>query len=265
AINNSLTAEHIVNISGILNGTTNYILTRMRNDNCDYKEALEEAMRLGYAEKDPTADVEGYDACRKIAILTSLALKKYVDFKDIHTEGITKVTVEDFKYAKQLESDIKLLGMSNIGDKVEAMVSTFLVKNTHPLYSVNDVFNAVNVRGDMLGDAMFYGAGAGKLPTASAVVADVIECLRHKDENLLMDWSDEKVSLNSFENINNSFLIRVGNGDKDNVSKVFAGAKELDEVVENETGFVVDSISEASFAEGCAKLSDVKGYIRILK
>lgn len=163
SINECLTADKIEEITGILNGTTNYMLTRMANEGLEFADVLKDAQDKGYAEKDPTADVEGFDACRKIAILTSLVAGKQVDFEKIHTEGITKISAVDFKYAKAMGRSIKLLATSRQADGTySALVAPHLLSPEHPLYSVNDVFNAVFVHGNVLGDAMFYGSGAGK-------------------------------------------------------------------------------------------------------
>ena len=170
SLNSSLTADEIEEITGILNGTTNYMMTKMAVDGLEFEDVLKDAQAKGYAEKDPSADVEGYDACRKIAILTSLVCGQQVDFHEIHTEGITKISASDMKYAKKMGRAIKLLASSRkTKDGYLAMVAPFLLSPDHPLYNVNDVFNAVFVHGNVLGDAMFYGSGAGKLPTASAV------------------------------------------------------------------------------------------------
>ena len=176
-LNQSLTADEIVEITGILNGTTNYILTKMSDEGMNFDEALKDAQALGYAERDPSADVEGYDACRKIAILSSLAYGMQVDFEDIYTEGIAGITDVDIKYAKKLDARIKLFATSIREDdkNVYAMVAPMMIRANHPLYSVGDVFNGIYVRGNVIGDVMFYGSGAGKLPTASAVVADVVD------------------------------------------------------------------------------------------
>ena len=190
ALNSSLTADEIDEITGILNGTTNYMLYKMSTENCDFDTVLKEAQAKGYAEADPTADVGGADACRKIAILSSLAYGKFLNYEDIYTEGITKITPADMEYAKELGMTIKLLATSRrIGDSFYAMVAPFLVGQSSPLYSVNDVFNAVFVHGNVLGDAMFYGSGAGKLPTASAVVADVVDEAKHLHRNIMTNWS----------------------------------------------------------------------------
>ena len=157
-LNYSLTAEKIDGITGILNGTTNYILTKMDKEGADFEEVLKEAQEKGYAERNPEADVEGYDACRKIAILSSLMCLKNVKYEDIYTEGITKITAADFLYAKAMDKSIKLLAMSkDMGDEYFAMVAPCMISREHPLYSVNDVFNAVFVHGNMLGDSMYYG------------------------------------------------------------------------------------------------------------
>ena len=181
ALNSSLTADEIDEITGILNGTTNYMMYKMSTEGCEFDAVLKEAQAKGYAEADPTADVEGYDACRKIAILSSLAYGRFLNYEDIYTEGITRITPEDMQYAEELDMTIKLLGTSRkIGDdSFYAMVAPFLVGKTSPLYSVNDVFNAVFVHGDAVEDAMFFGRGAGELPTASAVVGDVFDIVRN--------------------------------------------------------------------------------------
>ena len=162
ALNSCLTADKIEEISGIVNGTTNYMMTRMEEDGCEFDDVLKEAQEKGYAEKDPTADIEGYDAGRKIAILTSLVAGQQVDFEDVHTEGIRKITAADIRYAKKMNRRIKLLATSRLtGGTYHVMVAPFLLPEEHPLYTVNGVFNAVFVHGNMLGDAMFYGSGAG--------------------------------------------------------------------------------------------------------
>ena len=182
----SLAPDEILEISGILNGTTNYILTEMTEKGSDFDSVLKDAQDKGYAEKDPTADVEGYDACRKIAILTSLAYGKQLDFEDIYTEGITKITDRDIAYAKKMGAKVKIFGSSKkVGDKVSAMVAPQLIYPEHPLYSVDGVFNAILVKGNMVGDVMFYGQGAGKLATASAVVSDVMDAAKHAGVNII--------------------------------------------------------------------------------
>ena len=179
-LNNCLLANDILEIMGILNGTTNYILTKMFKEGDTFENALKDAQDKGYAERNPEADVGGYDAVRKIAILSSLAYGKHIDSTKIKTEGITKIDSKDVKYAEKLGMSVKLIGRSkNLGDKVYAKVSPLMLPAGHPLHDVEDVFNAILVNGSATGDVMFYGKGAGKLPTASAVVADVIDIVKH--------------------------------------------------------------------------------------
>lgn len=174
-----LAANEIDEVIGIVNGTTNYILTKMFEDGMDFSEALAKAIELGYAEADPTADVEGLDAGRKVAILASIAFHSRVVFDDVYTEGITKISAKDVAYAKEFGSVIKLLGVAhNREDGIEVAVYPMMLPKNHPLASVRDSFNAVFVHGDALDDAMFYGRGAGELPTASAVMGDVIDIIR---------------------------------------------------------------------------------------
>ena len=215
-----LTAGEITGIYGILNGTTNYILTRMINDGVDFKDALSDAQQKGYAEKDPTADVEGLDACRKIAILGSLAYGKSIDCEKIPTEGISKITLTDAMYASKLKCSIKLIGSCNKGENgVYARVCPMLVPEENPLSCINDVFNGIVVTGDELGDVMFYGRGAGKLPTASAVVADIIDIAKHKNKNVIIRWEQgPKDYLLAPENQKYSYYIRVKSADNSKFS-----------------------------------------------
>ena len=174
-----LAANHLTEVMGIVNGTTNYILTKMTADHMEFSEALALATELGYAEADPTADIEGYDAARKVAIMASIAFNSRVTFQDVHTEGITKITAGDIAYAAELGMVIKLLGVArNTETGIEVGVYPMLIPREHPLAGVNDSFNAVFVHGDAVDDAMFQGRGAGKLPTASAVMGDVFEIAR---------------------------------------------------------------------------------------
>lgn len=179
-----LAGNYIEEVMGIINGTTNYILTKMTEDGMEFEEALAMATKLGYAEADPTADIEGLDAGRKIAIMASSSFHTRVKFSDVYTEGITKITSKDIEYAKEMDCVIKLLGVArNTETGVEARVHPMLIPNTHPLATVRDSFNAVFVRGDAVGDAMFYGRGAGELPTASAIMGDLIDTVR----NMMME------------------------------------------------------------------------------
>lgn len=175
-----LASNKVEEVMGIVNGTTNFILSKMTDEGMEFDEALKLAQKLGYAEADPTADVEGYDAGRKIAIMASIAFNSRVKFDDVYTEGISNISAKDIKYAKELDCEIKLLGVaSNTDDGIEARVHPMLIPNDHPLAGVKDSFNAVFVRGDSVGDTMFYGKGAGELPTASAIVGDVIDVARN--------------------------------------------------------------------------------------
>lgn len=187
----SLISNELTEVMGILNGTTNYILTQMIKEGASFEDALRGAQENGYAEKDPTADVEGFDTCRKIAILSSLAFGKYVNSEDIPTEGITKITLEDVAYAEELGSVIKLVGMSSRAeDGVYARVCPVMLKKSNPLAGIDDVFNGILVKGDALGDVMFYGRGAGSLPTASAVVSDIMDAVKHKDKHIILGWTE---------------------------------------------------------------------------
>lgn len=175
-----LAGNHMSEVMGIVNGTTNFILTKMTQEGMEFSDALALATELGYAEADPTADIEGLDAGRKVAILASVAFNSRVVFDDVHIEGITKISAKDIRYAKEMGCDIKLLGMAkNTEDGIEAYVCPMLIPSEHPLASVNDSYNAVFVHGDAVEDAMFFGRGAGELPTASAVVGDVFDIVRN--------------------------------------------------------------------------------------
>ena len=186
-----LTANKLSEVRGILNGTTNYILTHMFGNGISFDEALKEAQARGYAEQDPTADVEGLDACRKICILSAIAFGRHVYPDQVPTQGITKITLADVSYAYAAGMKVKLLGRAiRQGDKVMAYVAPHFVSIHNPLADVEDVFNAITVRGNAIGDVMFYGRGAGKLPTASAVVADVIDASQHSKTSRYLSWSE---------------------------------------------------------------------------
>ena len=257
-LNYSLTAERIEAVTGILNGTTNYILSKMEHEGAQYDTVLKEAQEKGYAERNPEADVEGHDACRKIAILSSLMTGKNVDAAKIYTEGITKIKSRDFDYAKQMGMSIKLLALSKeVRDKTLAMVSPFLIDENHPLHMVNGVFNAVFVRGNMLGDSMYYGRGAGKLPTASAVVSDVIDCARHIGKVIMCFWDAEDADLLSIDLVERKFFFRVKAGYEEQVKALFGA--EVKEVrlsgVDEEIGFITPVLTEKAFAERYEKLA----------
>jgi len=265
-LNYSLTAEKIEAVTGILNGTTNYILTKMEQEGADFADVLKEAQEKGYAEKDPTADIEGYDACRKIAILSSLMTGKNVKYEDVYTEGITKISAADFAYAKKLGRSIKLLAMSKelANDETLAMVSPFMIDAEHPLHMVNGVFNAVFVRGNMLGDSMYYGRGAGKLPTASAVVSDVVDCARHMGKTIMCFWDAEDVKLAGIETVSRPFFVRVGETDAAKVQELFGNVEKVKaDGLEDEFAFITETMTEKEFAEKAAKLSDMRSRIRV--
>ncbi|MBQ2282803.1 MAG: homoserine dehydrogenase [Agathobacter sp.] len=256
-LNKCLTADEIEEITGILNGTTNYMLTKMADEGADFDEVLKDAQDKGYAEKDPTADIEGHDPCRKIAILTSLVCGKQIYFEDIHCEGITKITAADFLYAKKMDRSIKLLASSRQeGDSYSCMVAPFMLPTTHPLCNVNDVFNGIFVHGNVLGDAMFYGSGAGKLPTASAVVADIVDMVKHINTNIFIDWSSEKMELLDYKASQNAFFVRTTSS-KAEVEAVFGNVSYVEAVVEGEMGFTTEKMTEADFEEKSAKIAVV--------
>lgn len=264
SLNSCLTADEIEEITGILNGTTNYMMTKMSEEGSEFDDVLKDAQAKGYAEKDPTADIEGHDACRKIAILTSLVCGQQVDFHDIHCEGITKISATDIKYAKAMGRAIKLLATSKrVDDSYCAMVAPCMVAPEHPLYSVNDVFNAVFVHGNVLGDAMFYGSGAGKLPTASAVVADMVEIAKHLNINIHVDWSSRKMSLADYRSASNRFFVRT-KAEEAAVKDTFGAVEFVKaEGVTGELGFVTEQMTEAEFEEKAAKLGGILQMIRI--
>lgn len=267
-LNSSLTADEIEEITGILNGTTNYMLSKMFYEGADYAEVLKEAQDKGYAERNPEADVEGYDACRKIAILSSLISGQQVDFEDIYTEGITNITKEDMMYAKEMGMTIKLLASSKRdNDHLHAIVAPALLHKEHPLYNVNDVFNAIFVHGNVLGDAMFYGSGAGKLPTASAVVADVVDEAKHLNRNIMTMWKNEKLELLPLDNTSKEFFVRI-KGDaeamKAHLESSFGPISivKVDEL-NGEFGFVTEEMTEGSYKEKSAEFPGIIHMIRI--
>lgn len=222
-----LSANRIQEVIGILNGTTNYILTKMSREGLPFEEVLAEAQALGYAESDPTADVEGLDAARKIAILASIAFNSRVTFDDVYAEGITKIAPQDIKYAREMGYIIKLLAIAKEeNEQIQVRVHPAFLPVTHPLAAVNDVFNAVFIRGDAVGDIMHYGRGAGQMPTASAVMGDIIEIGRN-----IMHSSTGRIGCTCFENkaimpineMKNQFYIRMDVKDRSGVLAGIAG------------------------------------------
>ena len=266
SMNDSIRHEQVDSIRGILNGTTNYILTKMDQEGADFDSVLKKAQEKGYAERNPEADIEGHDACRKTAILASLMSGQFVKYEDIYTEGITKITGEDLAYARAMDSSVKLLGSCERRDgKFFAMVAPFVVSKESALASVNGVYNAINIHSNMLGDVMYYGKGAGKDATASAVVADVIDIVRHKGRHV--DWNMRNVpaAVESNENAIRSFFVRCDAKDSDMAGKLFGNVRQIEcDAIKGEFAFVTPEISEKDFAAKYKELESAKGYIRVL-
>lgn len=266
----SLSANELTDIMGILNGTTNYILTQMIKAGESFADALKGAQEKGYAEKDPTADVEGHDTCRKIAILSSLAFGKYIDSEEIETEGITKVTLQDVAYASAIGGVIKLLGISSKAENgVYARVCPAILKKEHPLSGIDDVFNGIMVKGDGLGDVMFYGRGAGSLPTASAVVSDLIEIIKNKDRHIVLGWTEgqEGYLLDSKEQ-KFKFYIRVAGNSSEFAKDGYQVIKLSGDEYVNEFAVVTPAMSGndfEAFKEELAQQFDVLSSLRLVE
>lgn len=262
----SLSGERIEEITGILNGTTNYILTKMDRYGETFENALKEAQDLGYAERNPEADVEGYDTCRKIAILTAMATGKEVDFEDIYTEGITKITDIDFKYAEKLGMSVKLLGSSRIeGDRVTAFVAPVMIGPDNPLYGVNGVYNGILVKGNMLGTSMYFGSGAGKLPTASAVVADMIEAAVYSEENIPLGWTGEKQDIEPISSGTFRYFVRIDGTalpETEKLCQLLQAEKRIEIPGLPEVGILTSPMTEAEFNQ---KKECISGIISIIR
>ena len=271
-----LEANEIDEIAGILNGTTNFILTKMFRDGMGFDEALKIAQNLGYAERNPAADVEGVDACRKICILASLSFGRHVYPENVHTEGITKVTPEDVEYMDSYNAKIKLIGCARREDNNEISIGVFpaVIKDESQLSGVSDVFNAILVRGDATGDVVFYGKGAGKLPTASAVVSDIISAVKHTATSRSLDWADSEQSfIRPFEKFTCGNYIRLlaknPEETKVAVKAAFGDVEYLTskKQAENEFAFVTGVMSEKEALDALEKLSEgaeVLGRLRVL-
>lgn len=266
-IHQCLTANKVMRIAGILNGTTNYILNEMIEKGKSFDTALKDAQEKGYAEKNPAADIEGHDACRKIAILASLASRRFVDYKNIVTEGIVDISLEDVKYADSMGKVIKLIGYAEFdeNDRLYSVVSPMIVDKSSPLACVNGVYNAVMVTGDSVGEVMFYGKGAGKLPTASAVVADVIDAVKHIERSKRIAWTDEG---NDFlipeEEKKFDFFIRM-KGDISEAEKIF-DLKQVPSIgIENESAFIAENLSSKEVKEKIKELAEVISCIRVMR
>jgi homoserine dehydrogenase len=255
-----LMGEKIQEITGILNGTTNFILTKMDKEGTSFDRALKEAQALGYAERNPEADVEGHDTCRKIAILTAMVTGREVDYEEISTEGITGITDVDFRYADAMGTSIKLVGSSRMeGGRVHAWVAPLMIGRDHPLYGVSDVNNGIIVKGNMVGTTMYYGSGAGKLPTASAVVADMAEAARHLDSNIPIGWSGEKQVIAPADEEVCRFFVRVSGSFEDRrdmVEAAFGKCRVID---------LGQGLDEFAFLTGPMKRSRFAENLEILK
>lgn len=266
-LNTSITADEVTEITGILNGTTNYILTKMDQEGASYDEVLKQAQELGYAERNPEADVEGGDACRKIAILTSIVYGKHLDYTKIHTEGITKISTEDFKYADALGVSIKLVGTTKKeGDTLYSFVAPMMLDENHPLSGIHDVFNGIFVHGNVVDDIMFYGRGAGKLPTASAVVSDVVDEVKHMGKNIMASWDAEPLPIGDFRDAVNRFFVRVSADSitKEEIQKLFGDVTYVTaEGIDGELAFITSAMTEGSFADAIAKIDKIYSIIRV--
>ncbi|MCH5209942.1 MAG: homoserine dehydrogenase [Oscillospiraceae bacterium] len=259
-----LTANNILTIAGILNGTTNYILNEMISKGKTFESALKDAQDKGYAERNPAADIEGHDACRKIAILSSLASGKFVDYNDISTEGITNITSEDVKVANSRGYVIKLIGYAKFTEngRIYSVVAPMMMSKEHPLAKVNGVMNAIMINGDCVGDLMFYGAGAGKMPTASAVVADIVDAVKHKERSKKIFWEkpDENI-MASEDDAKFRYVIRTTDS-PEKISDIFG---EEGNVIDEQNIIFTKPLGTSELKEKLSKLDSVVSYIRFLE
>ncbi len=281
----SMAGNHITEVMGIVNGTTNYILTKMTERGMDYTDALAEATRLGYAEADPTADVEGYDAGRKMAIMASIAFNSRVTFEHVYTEGITKITADDIRYAKEFGYVVKLLGLArNVDGEIEVKVHPMLIDENHPLATVRDAFNAVFVHGDAMDDAMFMGRGAGQMPTASAVMGDIIDVMR----DIVRDCCGrigcscyKKINVKKIDETKSKFFLRINAHDRPgvlaNIASVLGNNDvSIAQVVQKrrsggvaELVIITDEVEEKHFNDamavfkGMSVVKEIAGVIRV--
>ena len=272
-----LAANEITSITGILNGTTNYILTSMANDGKNFEDALKEAQVKGYAEANPAADIEGHDSCRKIAILSSIAYGTFVDYKNIPTEGVSQIAVNDLQFAEACNSKIKLIAYSKLIDgKIFARVSPVMLGSTHPLANVEDVFNAILVGGDAIGDVMFYGRGAGKMPTASAVVGDIIDIIKNIDRSHMYTWDEEENRMANLDHDKIKYFIRVKIRSMDDAKNFITRNFGISEFVElerwkDQLGFKTQKGLEKEIREklelisGIGSISEVLATIRVFE
>ncbi len=268
-----LVANIVYEVAGILNGTTNFILTKMIEDGMQFEDALKLAQDLGFAERNPAADIEGHDACRKICILASLAFGKHVYPEFVHTEGITKITLDDVKYAEAYDSVIKLIGkVKRLDDgRIDIIVAPMFVPNKSQLANIDNEFNGIMVRGDCTGDVVFYGKGAGKLPTASAVVADVVDCCKHLKTRKYLFWTDgDGKNIIPMEESVNAMYVRVKGDDViAKATKAFGDVTEINRESDpqGETAFVTKQMPYGEFADKLenfkANDAEVLSFIRI--
>lgn len=266
-INQCLVANNVSEIAGILNGTTNFILTKMIHEGMGFDEALKLAQELGYAERNPEADVEGHDACRKICILASLTFGKHIYPDAVHTEGITKITAADVEYAAVWGGVIKLIGSVKKLDKdtIDIIVAPMFVPGNSQLANIDDVFNGVMVRGDCTGDVVFYGKGAGKLPTASAVVADIVDSIKHIKSRKYLSWADsDNSSVLPFEKSVRAMYVRGVTDNReaayDKAAAVFGDIHRLskDNAPEGEIAFITEPLPYEEFESKLNELSEIK-------
>lgn len=263
-LNTSLTAEEIEEVTGILNGTTNYILTSMADEGKDFDVALKEAQEKGFAELHPEADVEGWDACRKIAILSSLAYGRHISYKQIHTEGITKVDSADIAYARAIDTRIKLVATSRREKEgVWAVVAPMMIGRENPLTTVDGVMNAVMVKGNAVGTTMYYGSGAGSLPTASAVVGDVIDAAKHLHVTIKSDYSAESLELMPVGDVPRPFFVR-WRGLASDARRLFGEISDITKLsgMDDEVGFLTETMPEKEFLEKVSSTDKVIKWFR---
>lgn len=267
-IHHNYAGENLTEITGILNGTTNFILTEMRESGADFAETLKEAQRLGYAERDPSADIDGFDTSRKTAILLSMASGKRCKHEDIYTEGIRNISAMDISYASALGLNIRLLGSVQVlEDKYFAYVAPIMIDKKDPLYPVDGVFNGIRIVGNCLGTTMLYGMGAGKLPTASAVVSDMIAAVRHRDEYQGIGWSEEMIRIEPMGSNAFRYMVRVEGtpaGLEETIRSCFLNEDSEFKPIQlndrtDEFAFITDVMAEADFRENMQRFEAETG------
>lgn len=269
-LNECVSGDEVLEITGILNGTTNFILTKMEREGSEFEDVLKQAQALGYAERNPSADIEGKDAARKIAILASMAYGNQVEADEVYTEGITKISAIDMSYAKAFCMSIKLFGTCmKKGEELYVMVCPTLVDSSHPLYTVNDVMNGVLVRGDMTGELVFYGAGAGKLPTATAVVADVIDEAKHPKQTVMKPWNPQKIKIADYKKLEHRFMLRLKGNINDRRAELTAVLGEINQVIstvtEGEFAVLTEKMTEETLEHKLNQMDGVITKIRLVK